>query len=114
MIDYILEYRKFCSQLNEGTSKKDIKRHNLAMKRLSELYYEIEVQEDKTFVLELLYEKNIKISFLVATHCLGWGVYIKEAKNVLKKISKSKENPEIAFDAKMTLEIYKEQGFLNI
>ncbi|MBE5934266.1 MAG: hypothetical protein E7262_00555 [Lachnospiraceae bacterium] len=113
MIEYILEYRKFCSQLNEGTSKNDIKRHNLAMKKLSELYYKIEPQEDKSFVLELLNEKNIRIGLLVASHCLGWGIYIKEAKNVLKKISKSSENQEIAFDAKMTLEVYKEQGYLK-
>ena len=31
-----------------------------------------------------------------------------------EKGKKMRRLPEIAFDAKMTLEIYKEQGFLNI
>ena len=113
MNEYISKYRELCLDLNEGVSKEDIRKHNSAMKKLSKLFYQLKNQEDKKFVLELLYDDNIQIASLVASHCLGWKVYDREAIKVLKSISKNKSNSVVAFNAKMTLEVYNSQGYLD-
>lgn len=114
MNENILEYYELCRELNDGTTKEDIRRHNLAMKKLTKLYKKLANVEDKSFVHMLLDNQDVQVSFIVATHCLGWGIYQKEAKKVLNRLARMKDNTELAFDAKMTLEIYKEQGYIEI
>lgn len=83
------------------------------MKKLTELFYEVEKLEDKSFLNKLLKYENPRTSTLVASHCLGLGVYIKEAKITLKRNSKIKTNAIVAFNAKTTLDIYNKQGYLK-
>lgn len=111
--EYVNRYRELCSELNTGTNKEDIKKHNLAMKKLGNLFHQLKQQEDKSFALGLLCDEDISVSSIIAAHCLGWGVYKNEAKKVLKKISRTKNNPLIAFDAEMTLKVYQMQGYLD-
>lgn len=114
MNEYIKKYQDLCFDLNNGISKADIRRHNNAMKKLSEMYYQLCDIDDKSFIYSLLNQQNIQVKFIVATHCLGWGIYLKEAKKVLKQITKNRDEPELAFNAEVTLSIYKEQGYLII
>lgn len=107
------KYEELCEQLTDATNKEEVKQHNRAMKKLAELFYEVEKLEDKSFLKELLTHENPRTRTLVASHCLGLGVYIKEAKNTLKRNSKIKNNPTVAFNAKMTLDIYIKQGYLK-
>lgn len=111
--DYIELYLLYCADLNDCTTKEDVKRHNAAMKRLGKLFYQIQGEPDKTFLLELLQNENDRTKALVAAHCLGFGVHVLEAKKTLSVLTKSKINPILAFEAKAILETWKQQGYLK-
>ena len=53
MTDYKELYLLYCANLNDCTTKEDVKRHNVAMKNLGNLFYRIEGEPDKSFLLEL-------------------------------------------------------------
>ena len=112
-VDYKEVYLLHCANLNDCTTKEDVERHNLAMKNLGKLFYQIEGEKDKSFLLELLLNENNRTKALVAAHCLGLGVYISEAKKVLSSLAKSKANPILAFNAQATLDVWKQQGYLK-
>lgn len=113
MNDYKEQYILYCADLNKGYSKKDVREHNVAMKKLGELFYKIKNDPDKTFLMELLQVDDKRVASLVAAHCLGLGVYIPEAKKVLSTLAKDKTNPILAFEAQATLDVWKQQGYLK-
>ena len=111
--DYKALYLLYCADLNDCTTKEDVKRHNAAMNQLGKLFHQIEGEPDKSFLLELLTEGNDRTKVLVAAHCLVFGVYIPKAKKVLSTLAKSKAAPILAFEAQPTLEVWKKQGYLR-
>lgn len=113
MTDYKELYLSYCKDLNDCTTKEDVKRNNAAMKQLSKLFYQIEGESDKSFLLDLLTVGNDRTKVLVAAHCLGLGAYVSEAKKVLSVLAKSKANPILAFEAQATLDVWKQQGYLK-
>lgn len=113
MTDYKKLYLLHCADLNDCTTKEDVRRHNAAMKHLSKLFYQIECEPDKSFLLELLLNENDRTKILVAAHCLGLDVYVSEAKKVLSALAKNKVNPILAFEAQATLDVWKQQGYLK-
>lgn len=80
MTDYKELYLLHCANLSDCTTKEDVKRHNAAMKQLGKLFYQIQDELDKSFLLELLSNENDRTKALVAAYCLGYGVYVSEAK----------------------------------
>lgn len=113
MTDFKALYLLHCANLSDCTTKEDVKRHNAAMKQLGKLFYHIQGEQDKSFLLELLSNENDRTKALVAAHCLGYGVYVSEAKKVLSSLAKSKANPIFAFEAQATLDVWKQQGYLK-
>lgn len=111
--DYKRQYLLYCAGLNDCTTKEDAKRHNAAMKQLSKLFYQVEGESDKSFLLELLTMGNDRTKALAAAHCLGFGVYVSEAKKVLSSLAKSNANPILASEAQATLDVWKRQGYLR-
>ena len=79
----------------------------------NKLFHQIEDEPDKSFLLELLATGNDQTKALVAAHCLGFGVYVSEAKKVLSSLAKNKTNPILAFEAQTTLDVWKRQGYLK-
>lgn len=113
MPNYKELYLLHCANLNDCTTKEEVKRHNVAMKQLGKLFYQIEGELDKSFLLELLTSENDHTKTLVAAHCLGFGTYVSEAKKVLTSLSKSKASPILAFEAQAILDVWKQQGYLK-
>lgn len=119
MKNYIERYQLYCAELDVNIddedygSKERLRKHNNAMKKLSKLYYEIKELDDKSFLLELLQCSDSCVRINVAAHCLGLGIYVKEALAVLKKESRNKQNRLLAFNAKSCLEVYKDEGTLS-
>lgn len=74
MTDFKALYLLHCANLSDCTTKEDVKRHNAAMNQLGKLFYHIQGEQDKSFLLELLSNKNDRTKALVAAHCLGWTV----------------------------------------
>lgn len=110
-------YRKYGSRLMQsvddfGKDKTD--QHNQAMKRLSEMYHELErnPSADRSFLLTLLEDENPALRSLAAAHCLGLGVYMRQAVRTLRRLARS-ANSYIAFNAKSTLYIWKEKKRLT-
>ena len=112
-MNYKDKYLFYCSKLNDCMTKEEVKVHNAAMKELAKLYKDVKDIDNKDFLFDLLNDTNPRTRCLVAAHCLGLGVFIKKAKFVLYKISLSNKNQMVALEAKMTLKVYKEQGYLN-
>lgn len=54
MTDYKELYLLHGANLSDCTTKEDVKRHNAAMKQLGKLFYQIQDELDKSFLLELL------------------------------------------------------------
>ena len=50
----------------------------------------------------------------MAAFCLALGENINEAEKILYEISNEKENGIFAFNAKMTLKVWKEEGCLKL
>ena len=83
MADYKELYLLYCKDLNNCFTKKDVKKHNAAMKKLGELFHLLEAETERSFLLELLQSEDKQTRALVAAHCLGLGTYISESKKVL-------------------------------
>lgn len=113
MADHLARYLSLCSHLNDCTTKADVRRHNAAMKKLSRLYHQIEGEQDRSFLLTLLKNDDGRTRALAAAHCLGLGVYLPEAKKVLSALAEAKADPVLAFEAKMTLDVWRQQGYLR-
>lgn len=113
MMDYYKEqYLKYCAKLNRCTTKAEVRKHNAAMKQLSKLYHQVEKEEDKSFLAEMLYNADNRTRLLVAAHCLGFGVYVSDALEVLSTLA-NHSDPFIAFEAQGTLYVWKQQGYLK-
>ena len=112
-IDYKNEYLIYSSKLNDCTTKRDVRIHNAAMRKLGKLYNIVKNEPDKSFFLDLLQDDNERTRMLAAAHCLGLGVYTSKAKRVLTQLSKNNGNPIVAFEAQATLDVWKQQGYLQ-
>ncbi len=116
MCNYKEKYLMYCEGLClKASTNIEVQRHNKAMKNLGNLFNELKSDENinKEFLKELLQEGDERTKGLVAAHCLGLECYIAEAKKVLKEQAKNKINKELAFDAEMTLKIWKKEGKLD-
>lgn len=113
MTDYKGLYLLYCKDLNNCFTKKDVKKHNAAMKKLGELFHLLEAETERSFLLELLQSEDKQTRALVAAHCLGLGIYISESKKVLMLLAKDKKDPFLAFEAQSTLDVWKQQGYLK-
>ena len=111
--DYKTQYLLYCTELNTCSTKEDAKKHNAAMKKLGRLFRQLKTETERSFLLELLQNENAQTRALVAAHCLGLGVYILESEKVLLFLSKNKNNPYLAFEAQSTLDVWKQQGYLD-
>lgn len=97
----------YCETQN---TKLDVLKHNTNFDKLQKIFKQFEKEEDKSLLLELLEHESEKVRLEVAAECLSLNIYIKQAKKVLRKLSKL--SGELGFVAEMTLEVYQEQGYL--
>jgi len=111
---YLEKYVDLCLQLDEYT-KAGVKRHNNAMRKLSALFSEVasdkKLAEELFSKLMMLDDERIKAT--AAAHCLGLNLNLKKAEETLKNIAKNSKEPLARFNAEMTLEVWKEQGYLT-
>lgn len=113
MEKYLELYIHQCSLLNKGYTKSKVKAHNIAMKELAKIFYHFKEEEDRALFLELLHNESNQVRLMAAAHCLGLNVYIDEAQKTLNQIAKDKHNVELAFEAQVTLDVWKQQGYLK-
>ena len=62
----------------------------------------------------MLSSQNVVIRTKAAAYCLALNENIDMAEKVLSEISNNEENGIFGFNAKMTLDVWKKQGYLQI
>ncbi|MBN2239136.1 MAG: DUF2019 domain-containing protein [Dehalococcoidales bacterium] len=115
MKEFIDRFIEYAIQHRDGTTEGNSGKANRAYKKLVGLYKQLE-QDDlfaDTILPVLLKHHDIKVSSLAAACCLGLNIYVNEAVNLLETV-KNSNTTMISFSAKMTLEVWREQGYLEI
>ena len=90
----------------------DFKTHNKEMKKLNELVLSISHDREMCKIVygRLLKSENAVTLLNAASECLKLNIYLKEAKKILKELAKRKDIGIISFNAKMMLEVMKENS----
>ena len=85
--------------------------HNRAHRHLGGIWRKLKQDPsiDRSFFLQLLEDENPALRMLSAAHCLGLGVYVPQARKVLKKLTGSTD-PYISSTAKFTLDTWRKNG----
>lgn len=111
---YVEKIVSLCEQLDNYT-KVGVKKHNIAMDNLAAIYHELEKNKDYSSELYLSLMKNsdYRVQYIAAAHCLGMNINISIAQKTLGQIAKNNPDPLVRHNADMTLEVWKEQGYLN-
>lgn len=115
MIDeYIKKYIELCFELDDY-SKEGVKKHNKAMKKLAKLFRQLEDDKELATVVydSLMNHGDQRVRATAAAHSLGLNVNLTKAQKVLKEIMQNSPEPLSRFNAEMTLQVWKEQGYLN-
>lgn len=113
--NYVKEYIMLCSQMckmPEDYTKENVKRHNIAMRKLNKLKESIHIDNELTEnVYRILLEcEDAYVQQTAATDCLQLNIYVDDSVEILKKISRCGDKMS-AMGAKRTLLIW--EGKLN-
>lgn len=122
MVDTEIDIEKFiqayvngCLKHAESTDEGNSRKANTAYKKVTELVKRIQDNDEltRTIFIRLLRCDDVRISYVAAGHCLGLNIFTEEAVELLERVRDMKELGLIAFDAKMTLKVWREQGYLT-
>jgi hypothetical protein len=100
----------------ETTLSGDYKKGNKEGKKIVAVYKLLEKDIDlaKQSLPKLFYDENIVTRTKVAAHCLSLGINIEQAVEVLEQAASDERNGIFGFNAKMTLKVWREQGYLKV
>ena len=112
--DYANRIVSLCLMLDEYTTA-GVKQHNKAMDGLSIIYHELEADKEyaQELYLYLMGHDDDRVKATAAAHSLGLNINVPIAKKTLIKIMRNSSKPLARFNAEMTLQVWKEQGFLK-
>ena len=102
--------------MHEATLNGDYKANNKAGGKLIKVfkYFENNREFAMDCIDELIKKECVVLKSKMAAFCLALVENINEAEKILYEISNKKENGIFAFNAKMTLKVWKEQGCLKL
>ena len=105
---YVLLCSKMCKKPDDYLDKKNVKKHNEAMKSLNklteELYKNTQLSCEVYYVLLNCEDDYVKMC--AAADCLKLEIYVKDALKILKRISRSKDKMA-SMSAERILLVYK-------
>lgn len=114
--EILKQYEESGKIMYRATLDGDYKTNNKEGKRLTEIFKYFE--DNKEFALDclndMLHSENVVVRTKAAAYCLALNENIDIATEVLSEISSKKENGIFGFNAKMTLDVWKKQGYLRI
>ena len=107
--EIIKQYIKSGEIMTEEIEKGKYRRFNREVDKNNKIteYLSHHLEIAKEILPILLEEKNEQTRFLTAVNCLQLGIYIEKAEKMLEEISKNSKEPITRFDAKMTIERWK-------
>ncbi len=116
-VEEIIEiYENSGKILYETTMSSDYKKFNKEVSKLTKIFklFEEQTEFGHQCIDRLLESSNIVIKTKAAAYCLALTYRVPYAESVLQKIADNPDNKMFGFDAKMTLQVWKQNGFLKI
>ena len=114
--DVIEQYITSCKIMYDATLSGDYKTNNAEGKQIIKVFKLIE--KDLRFAAEcletLLENDNVVVKTKAAAHCLALNIKINEAIKVLELAATDEKNGIFGFNAQMTLNVWREQGYLKV
>lgn len=94
----------------------DYKKSNKEGSRLTKIFklFEKDVNFGHECIDQLLNSKNVAIKSKAAAYCLALNYRVAYAESVLQEIADNPDNKIFSFNAKMTLHVWKQNGYLKI
>lgn len=100
----------------EATLVGDYKKNNKEGRTVIELFKFLEKNlQIAVDTLPLLFDhENVVTRTKVAAHCLALKIHVDKAQKVLEDVAADNKYGIFAFNARMTLKVWHEQGFLKM
>lgn len=116
--EFIKRFINACTKLckeKEDYTKTNVIKHNIAMKKLAEIYNELSNDKNNAKIVynKLMNDNDESIRMMAAVHSLSLNINMDKAEEVLKEIIGNANNPIEKFNAEMILINWKE-GKLTI
>ncbi|GEM_PF-849020 len=110
----INNYKDYAVSHWNASKEGDYKTANKYYSKLKKIYKQLMSNEEiRESVLDiLLNDSNYAVRLWAASHSLGLGFQKNRAENILQYIAKLSSEKAPSFEAKMTLEVWKEKGKL--
>ena len=114
--EVLRQYEESGKIMYHATMNGDYKVNNKEGKRLLKIfkYFEIDREFARECIKDMLNSENIVVRTDAAAYCLALNENIDIAEKVLSEISNNEANGIFGFNARMTLEVWKQQGYLQI
>lgn len=114
--EVLKQYEESGKIMYRATLDGDYKANNKEGKRLLKIfkYFETDREFARECIKDMLNSKNVVVRTEAAAYCLALNENIGTAEKVLSEISNNEENGIFGFNAKMTLDVWREQGYLRI
>lgn len=115
--DSIIEqYEKSCKIMYDSTLNGDYKKNNKEGAKLIKIFKYFEQNRELAYecISEMFNSENVVVRTKAASYCLALKERTEIAEKVLAEIAKEPANGIFGFNAKMTLKVWKDQGFLKI
>ena len=110
------QYEESGQIMYQATLEGDYRSNNREGGKLTKIFKIFEKDQElaEACISELLCSQNVVIRTKAAAYCLALNMHVDIAQKVLAEISEEDNNGIFGFNAKMTLEVWKKQGYLNI
>jgi hypothetical protein len=111
----IEEYRNYAVLHWNASREGDYKTANKNYAKLTKIYKQLLGNEElrEKALIQLLNDSNYAVQVWAAAHSLGLGQYKEDAVSRLEYISILSANEAPSFEAKMTLQVWREKGALT-
>jgi hypothetical protein len=109
-------YQTECAVIEKCTLKGDYRKGNKAGTKIQSMfkYLEANIPQAIRVLGLLLQDANVVVRTKAAAHCLSLAILQKVALDVLDSIAKDESFGVFSFNASMTLQVYKKQGYLKV
>lgn len=114
--DILDKYINSGNVMYKATLEGDYKTNNKEGKIITQVFKYLEKDlELASDTLPLLFNsENVVTRTKAAAHCLALKIYIDKAEKILEDVAEDDKNGIFAFNAKMTLKVWREQGLLKV
>lgn len=110
------QYEESGKIMYQATLTGDYKSNNREGKKLVKIFkvFEDDRELARICIAELLQSDNVVVRSKAAAYCLALNDNVEVAQKVLTEISSDEANGIFGFNARMTLDVWKKQGYLHI